>query len=388
MTECPVCGEKIQEEGVCPECGFDMSMYYEKYPTLHADIGKKVMPVSYYKEEYKKNNPEGVFICSACGGRRFMYAESDNTLICCKCHEKYIQESNGGAGDHYSEGMAPLDRLTWELRKKFYKINEEDTIIIRVFKDNIITVAQNGKVEVYDKQNIPLNKTGSLGFSFSINNTKYVTKYCNDIILIGFDKTVFVIGNDRVSQYVKEWTGIVDISSSSRYVLGLKDDNSIVVAGNPPFNYSKIQGLKDVISVTAGEEHAVFIRKNGTVVALGPNQYGQCETESWRNIIAVSAGDTYTLGLRSDGSVLSTKIKGSAGDFGQTETADLKDIVAISAGRNHSVFLNTNGQVTVKGDNSKGQGEVSRFYDIIAISAYGDITAGLRADGKVLKCGI
>ena len=388
MKECPVCGEKIKEEGVCSECGFDISMYYEKYPTLQADIGKKAKPVSYYMEEYKKNNPEGVFICSACGEKRFMYAETDKTLICCNCHEKYVKESYVSVGNHYSEGMAPLDRLTWELRKKFYKINEEDTITIRVFKDSIITVAQSGKVEVYDIQINSLNKTGSLDFNFSINNTKYITKYCNDIILIGFDKTVFVIGNEKVSQHIKEWTGIIDISSSSRYVLGLKDDNSIVIAGNPPFNSSEIQRLKDVISVTAGEEHAVFIRKNGTVVALGQNQYGQCDTENWRNVIAVSTGDNYTLGLRSDGSVVSTKIKGSAKDFGQTETVDLKDIVAISAGRDHSVFLSTNGQVIVKGDNSKGQGEVGRFCDIVAISAYGDITAGLRADGKVLKSGI
>jgi alpha-tubulin suppressor-like RCC1 family protein len=90
--------------------------------------------------------------------------------------------------------------------------------------------------------------------------------------------------------------------------------------------------------------------------------------------------------LKSNGTVV------FAGDNtqGQGNVSDWKDIVAVSAGTNHSIGLKMNGKVVATkflGDNYCGQCEVSNWSDIIAVSAGGTHTLGLKSDGKVVAVG-
>ena len=59
-------------------------------------------------------------------------------------------------------------------------------------------------------------------------------------------------------------------------------------------------------------------------------------------------------------------------------------IVAIAAGNKHIVALREDGTVSATGDNQYGQCNVSDWKDVIAISAWGYKTAGLKGDGTVL----
>ena len=72
---------------------------------------------------------------------------------------------------------------------------------------------------------------------------------------------------------------------------------------------------------------------------------------------------------------------------GQGHVSGWQDVVAISAGREHTVGLKTNGTVIAKGSNDKGQCGVSYWQDIIAISAGENQTVGLKADGTVVAVG-
>ena len=56
-------------------------------------------------------------------------------------------------------------------------------------------------------------------------------------------------------------------------------------------------------------------------------------------------------------------------DYGQCELAGWTDIVAVSAGGDHTVGLKSDGTVVAVGDNDDGQCEVADWTDIVAVSA-------------------
>ncbi len=79
--------------------------------------------------------------------------------------------------------------------------------------------------------------------------------------------------------------------------------------------------------LAVGNEHTVLLREDGTVLAAGDDSFGQCDVAGWTDVVAVAAGAYHTLGLRADGTVLST------GDdrYGQCGVGDIRGAVEIAA---------------------------------------------------------
>ena len=63
------------------------------------------------------------------------------------------------------------------------------------------------------------------------------------------------------------------------------------------------------------------------------------------------------------------------------------DIVAVSANGNYTVGLKSDGTVVAIGGNSRGQCNVDKWTDIVAVSAGYYHTVGLKADGTVVAVG-
>ena len=101
----------------------------------------------------------------------------------------------------------------------------------------------------------------------------------------------------------------------------------------------------------------------------------------------ISAGDNHTVGLKSDGTVVAV----GNNDDGQCDVSKWTDIVAISAGMPasspHTVGLKADGTVVAVGENGHGQCDVSDWTDIVAISAGRFHTVGLKSDGTVVAVG-
>ena len=73
-------------------------------------------------------------------------------------------------------------------------------------------------------------------------------------------------------------------------------------------------------SIAAGSEHTIVLREDGTVVAAGNNENGRCDVSGWRNIVAIAAGEQHTAGLQADGTVVTI----GNNRYGQLDVYELK----------------------------------------------------------------
>ncbi len=97
----------------------------------------------------------------------------------------------------------------------------------------------------------------------------------------------------------------------------------------------------------------------------------------------IAAGARHSLVLRQSGNVLA---KGD-NSRGQCDVSSWSGITMLAAGAFHSVGLKADGTVVACGDNSEGQCNVASWRDITAIAAGAYTTVGLKRDGGVVYCG-
>lgn len=102
------------------------------------------------------------------------------------------------------------------------------------------------------------------------------------------------------------------------------------------------------------------------------------------NAMSVDTNDTLTLVLHKDGSVSAKPLDGSKLPYAIPEYSNIIDI---ALGAQHAVLLHSDGTVTVLGDNSYSQANVSEWKDIVAVAAGEYFTLGLKIDGTVVAAG-
>lgn len=214
------------------------------------------------------------------------------------------------------------------------------------------------------------------------------------------DGKVFFSGRDFIYEdELYTWNNIVSVSVEGHFVMGLKNDGTVVTAGqigdkddDEGKYYIDTSDWHDIVSVSAGQLYIVGLRANGTLTAQGYNGDGQANIREWTDIVAVDTSWRTTVGLDSDGNIHITGY-GSKRQLQQIEDMrdEWTDIVAISTGGGsniggggHTVGLRRDGTVVAVGANENNQCNVSGWKDIVAISAGDDHTVGLRNDGTVI----
>lgn len=107
----------------------------------------------------------------------------------------------------------------------------------------------------------------------------------------------------------------------------------------------------------------------------------------WNDIVDVASfGSSYAIGLKNDGTVVIANK--DIPDYLKQEISKWENIVAISAGTMELVGLNSDGTVKLIGlDGSKMEGKVSDWKDIVAISVGDNYVVGLKVDGTVVANG-
>lgn len=227
--------------------------------------------------------------------------------------------------------------------------------------------------------------------SFALWNTVAVRETVSTgylyVIGVKNDSTVVATGDsDDDGCDVGGWTDIIAVSTHGYYggchTVGLKSDGTVVATGDNDNGQCDVDRWTDIVAISTGTSHTVGLKSDGTVVASGYNNYGACNVKEWTDIVAISADSGYTVGLKADGTVVAT---GSNYD-GECNVGEWTDIVAIRAGGSHTVGLKSDGTVVATGANYSKQCDVSEWTDIVAISV-GDITLGVKADGTAVAVG-
>jgi alpha-tubulin suppressor-like RCC1 family protein len=156
----------------------------------------------------------------------------------------------------------------------------------------------------------------------------------NSDALVYYDKNEYCINEDivgilsKVPVHIKGLERIIAISSGYGHILALDADGDVWSFGCNTFQQlgrvtkekidnttpQKIEGLKNVVSISAGYRHSLALTENNTVFAWGLNVHGQlgtATTDSSPSPVAVSitdiaqiiAGYDYSLALKKDGTV-------------------------------------------------------------------------------------
>ena len=121
---------------------------------------------------------------------------------------------------------------------------------------------------------------------------------------------------------VSGWEDVVAIGAGAFFVVGLKENGTVVFTGQSTENAQAVENWEGIVSISAGTSHIVGLKSDGTVVAAGWNDYGQCDVGTWKDIIAVYAGGGNTVGLNADGSLI---VIGS-NKYGQLEASNWTNI--------------------------------------------------------------
>lgn len=248
-------------------------------------------------------------------------------------------------------------------------------------------------------------------------------------------RKVYLAGDDEYSweSELETWNDIVSISVKGNFVVGLKKDGTVVMAGKVPEYYVGTKTWTDVIAISTGQQYIVGLRSDGTLVAQGHNGDNQVDIDNWSDIVAIATGWRHTVGLDSNGEIHITGLSsnrqleyiedhkddwkdiididaggGASGNIGTTaytvalkqdgtvvttltgeaaeEVETWKDIIAISAGDSYIVGLKSNNTI-VTTQTEQSLDEINKDSDIVAISAGYGFTLVLKSDGSVAGIG-
>jgi len=102
------------------------------------------------------------------------------------------------------------------------------------------------------------------------------------------------------------WTNIKTIlgCSTNGYLVGLKNDGTVVLTGVGIPVGADVSGWTDIISVACSTNCIFGLKSNGTLVATGVEKYFS-SFRNWTNIVEISASVTGLIGVKSDGSLVS-----------------------------------------------------------------------------------
>lgn len=187
----------------------------------------------------------------------------------------------------------------------------------------------------------------------------------------------------------QEWTDIVSVDMAYGYVIGLKENGTVVFEskykdGNSEIIQNSVKGWTDIIQVVAGNGYVAGLRHDGTVIAAGSNCFGQCETEDWKDVVMIAAGENHLAGLRSNGTVLASGVR----FLGACDVAEWREIVFVDAGEDITVGVKSDGTVIAAGYNiNKRCMGAEKWKDMAYVSIGKDVVAGFTNSGKVLIAG-
>jgi hypothetical protein len=239
---------------------------------------------------------------------------------------------------------------------------------------------------------------------------------------------------------IARWRDIIAISTSpcgnhrkGHHLVGLKSDGTVVAAGDNTYGQCNVESWTDVVAIAAGICHTIGLTKDGRVLAtqfpnnqddilINPNRcYGQNDVANWKDVVFISASEDYSVGIQKDGKILITDPTKYTNDVdtyimetfqgcvqfypschsGVTKEGTLcsaycmlpeevmdRKYVMVSGSDGTVVGLTPSGTVkSILSWNDDIDKEISKWRNIVAISANHHSVLGLQADGNIVVAG-
>ena len=193
------------------------------------------------------------------------------------------------------------------------------------------------------------------------------------------------------------------VQAGGWHTVGLRADGRVMAAGRIDEGQCDVDNWTDIVQVAAGALHTAGLRADGTVVAVGSNEQGQGNVEDWQNVVEIACGDWATFARFADGTVAATGYPAcpgldawrgvtklcagaymAAGLYGQGEAyATHPSAQAASFSSLEDLALTTGGAVglTKSGDATATFPGFPEWHDMALISAGNHCVLGVRADG-------
>jgi len=160
----------------------------------------------------------------------------------------------------------------------------------------------------------------------SIDTTKWadvqkIYLYRDVLVGLKMDGTVLVVGGDVNGRSIdsQNWTDIIDIGfTNNNTVIGLRSDGTIVSSGNIVLNLGlqfdeypvDLTDWTDIKSITVSDSYIIGIKNNGSLVAVGKTlalngeaDFRNIDLTNWSDIEFVKSFEQPIFGIRSDGSL-------------------------------------------------------------------------------------
>lgn len=198
-------------------------------------------------------------------------------------------------------------------------------------------------------------------------------------IAIKSDGTAISTGSNKFGQRnVSDWNNLVEVGAVGSVSVGLKEDGTVVTAGEGEWT-KYVEQWTDIVDIECSNTSIVGLKIDGTVVCP-PNYEVYDVVEQWRDIVSIKFGHNSIAALQSDGTVhLTEKVLGNT---------DCKDIVSIFDDGYYDrcwYFVRADGTVHyAKWQNDSyfisEMGKFAELKDIVSISD----PYALRADGTVV----
>jgi alpha-tubulin suppressor-like RCC1 family protein len=335
---------------------------------------------------------------------------------------------------HSKINSSSSDQEIMYLTKAIERLNLGLVKMVATYTDLLSIYPEKGEVYFVEDEDKLYYGFGSFWFLIvdTANNSSWAWGY-NGSGRLG-DNTV----TDRSSpvSVVGGFTDWIQVSAGIYHSLGVRangtawawgnntngslGDNTTTSRSSP---VSVVGGFTDWVQVSAGRYHSLGVRANGTAWAWGRNSSGQLGDNTttsrlspvsvvggFTDWIQVSAGGTHSLGLRANGTAWAWGYNGN-GRLGVNTTTSSRspvsvvggftDWIQVSAGGAHSLGVRANGTAWAWGNNTNGRlgddtatarsspvSVVGGFTDWIQVSAGGDHSLGVRANGTAWAWGL
>lgn len=291
-----------------------------------------------------------------------------------------------------------------ECQKRLYMGNLNHTVAAGV--NNSFAITELHKVQAVGMEDYKQCEVSGKQWENIISIDGYGT------LTIGLktDQTVVVAGMYDVDKTVnvESWSGIIDVAAGQQFVAALDKNGQVYADGLHAKNWD-LSEWNDVIDIDAGWDFLVGLTKNNELRIKGPNEEffsDQFEKEKWKDVVCISAGGGgkskkrrdnghgHIVGLKKDGSV--TAIGDDNHEQCTEVMKDWADVIRISAGDWYTVGLTETGGILITGknfsessyiDRSLGKDGLKKLTDCVDVTAGFGQTICLKEDGTVLSFG-